>query len=158
MITDVLVREATQQDIPAVVELWKQLMDMHKELDPCFALKAGAEGAFAQWVGENIAGEDGHVVVAELDGQIVGYSQARVIVNPPVLELQRYCQLHDCFVAADMRGKGIGRLLTASIRDWAAANDLKRIEVRHSVRNPGAGAFWLKVGFQPYLARLYMEL
>lgn len=157
MTADVLVRECVEPDVGAVVDLWKDLMDMHAELDPFFARKDGAEEAFAKWIRENMSSEDGCVVVAEVGDEIVGYCQARISKCPPVLGIDRYGELHDCFVTEDMRSKGIGGMLVERICRWNRSKGISRIEVRHSTRNPRAGEFWIKMGFTPYVRTLCRE-
>ena len=158
MTTEILVLKATEQDIPQIVELWNQLMDLHKELDPVFSRRIGGEEVFTEFVKGNIAGEDACVVVAHVGSEIVGYCQAKILKYPPVLETAQVVELHDCFVREDMRGRGIGCKLVDAIRDWCCNKGLSRVEVRHSTRNPGAGEFWIKMGFKPYLKTLFLEV
>ncbi|UCG58958.1 MAG: GNAT family N-acetyltransferase [Phycisphaerales bacterium] len=155
MIAGVLVRECADRDVPAVVELWKALMDMHGELDPFFVRKDGAEEAFAKWIRDIISSEDGFVAVAEVGDEVVGYCLARISKCPPVLGIERYGELHDCFVRADMRSEGIGSGLVERICCWYRSKGISRMEVRHSTRNPRAGEFWVKMGFAPYVRTLY---
>jgi len=157
MTVDVMVREATEQDIPQIVELWKVLMDMHKELDPYFSRRKGCEEALAKFVTENIHNKDACVVVAEIGNEIAGYCQARITKYPPVLETEQAVLLHDCFVREDVRGVGIGGKLVNSIRQWCRQNGHGRIDVHHSTKNPRSGEFWVKMGFKPYLRTLYLD-
>lgn len=158
MTSDVLVRQATEQDIPCIVELGMELLDYHRELDPFFSRKADAEKSYAEFVKGNIASEDACVVVAQVGAEIVGYCQARVSKYPPVMEVERFAEILDCFVREHLRSQGIGRRLAGCVRDWCRSKELERIEVRHSTKNPGAGNFWKKMGFEPYLKTLFMEI
>jgi len=140
-----------------IVALGMELMDYHKALDPIFSRKADADKAFAEFISENICCDDACVVVAQVGSEIVGYCQVRVSKYPPVLKIEKFGELNNCFVRKDMRSKGIGRKLVGSIREWCSSKDLSRIEVRHSTKNPDAGHFWMKMGFEPYLKTLYTE-
>ncbi len=152
----VRIREAAVEDLPAVVALWKELMDYHKVLDPIFTRRAGAEEAFGTWARESIEGDEGCVFVAEAGGEVVGYCQVRISKMPPVLEVERYGQIHECMVREDLRGRGIGPRLVGRARQWCRGKGLGRMEVHYSVQNPAAGEFWTKMGFEPYLRTLFM--
>ena len=58
MAKKVTVRKATVKDIPAAVELWKELMDLHKALDPVFTRRRGGHKAFAEYLRKEYIGGD----------------------------------------------------------------------------------------------------
>ena len=136
-----IIRNAVPADVPAIVELWKELMDMHQELDRIYTRSTDGHDVFAKFVDENISGEDSCVVVAQVQGNIVGYGQAKLEKYPPVLKEPEYGLILDFFVAETHRKIGIGRELVKEIRHWFREKGVRQIEVRHSTHNEMAARF-----------------
>ena len=67
---DLNVREATSADTPAIVSLWRELMDYHAALDPFFRRAEGGEERFAEWVDPRK--EPVATAIAALDKRTVG--------------------------------------------------------------------------------------
>jgi GNAT superfamily N-acetyltransferase len=59
-----------------------------------------------------------HGLVAELDGQLVGF--AHYLFHPSTWSAAAYCYLEDLFTAPDARGRGVGRALIEAV--YAAAD------------------------------------
>ena len=152
-----LLRRATLNDIPAIVELWKEMIDYHKEKDPFFTRAVDGEKVFAQFVEKNINSETACVYVAIIGGTIVGYCQGTLEKHPPLLTETDYGQVLDFAVAADYRRTGVGERLCKALQGWFVLKGVHRLEVRHSEFNEVASNFWSKMGFKPYLKTLFKE-
>ena len=68
MLDELIIIEAIVKDIPLILELWKELMDFHKELDPLFSRSATGDEKFGEYVKKSICNEDCYVVAA-FDGE-----------------------------------------------------------------------------------------
>ena len=151
MSRNTVVREATRQDVPAVVPIWAELMAIHARLDPFFICCEGAAERFAEYIAGNIDKDNWHVLVAEMDGQVVGYLQGSVETCPPVLVTRRYGNVHDMAVTETFRRRGVGRELVRQALSWFRSQGVTRFEVSMSIHNRTAKAFWQSMGFEPYL-------
>lgn len=158
MRTQITVREAVQNDVPALVELWKEMMDFHKERDQFFTRTATGHEGWTEFITGHISNENSCVMAAECDGQIVGHCLTFITENPPVITTKRYGLFQELAVTTNYRRCGVGEELVKEMLKWFQDHDLKRIEVRVSVHNELSMAFWRKVGFNPYLATLYCEI
>jgi len=156
--TKVVIRAATRGDIPAIVGLGEELIDFHQARDPFFTWADNGSGLFAKFIDENIRNDAVRVLVATVDGKIVGYCQGMLDQHPPVLAEPQYGQILDLMVTAEYRGAGIGERMFKTLCDWFRGEGIRRIEVRHSTANEIAARFWPKMGFQPYLLTLFREL
>jgi ribosomal protein S18 acetylase RimI-like enzyme len=145
------------QDIPAIVGLWKEMMDFHKKRDPFFTLAVNSEEVFAKFVGKNISSETACVYVAVDGEKIVGYCQGMLEKHPPVLAETDYGQILDFAVTTYYRGTGVGEKMYGVLYDWFVKNGVHRLEVRHSEFNEIASQFWPKMGFRSYLKTLFRE-
>ena len=153
----VVVRQATLQDIPVIVGLWKEMMDFHKKRDPFFTRAVNGEEVFVGFVEKNINSETACVYVAVIDGKIVGYCQGLLEKHPPVLAETDFGQILDFAVTADYRRSGIGEKMCRALQDWFVLKGVHRLEVRHSEFNEISSRFWPKMGFKTYLKTLFME-
>ena len=152
-----LLRKAMLKDIPAIIVLWKEMMDFHKKRDPFFSRAANGEEVFSQYLEKNINSETACVYVAIVGGTIVGYCQGTLEKHPPVLTVTDYGQVLDFAVASDYRRTGIGERLCKALQGWFVLKGVHRFEVRHSEFNEAASRFWAKMGFKPFLKTLYKE-
>jgi ribosomal protein S18 acetylase RimI-like enzyme len=153
----IALRQATLQDIPAIIELWKEMIDFHRIRDPFFTRAVNGEDVFAEFVEKNINSESACVYVAIIGGTIVGYCQGMLEKHPPALVQTDYGQILDFAVTADYRRTGVGERLCRALQGWFVLKGVHRIEVRHSEFNEIAARFWPKMGFKPYMKTLFKE-
>ena len=152
------IRQAVMEDVPAIVELWKELMDFHKELDVFFSRSAIGHEGFADFITGHISSETSYVFVAEADKNLVGYCLAIIEKYPPVLEIQEYGLVQDLAVTGKYRRSEIGERLFKEARGWFSEKGVRRIETRVAKSNKLSTAFWAKMGFIPYLETFFMEI
>jgi len=158
MQTTAVIRPATRRDIPALVALWEELMEFHRQRDPFFTRAPDGGRIFARFVEENIRNESACVLVAVVDSKIVGYCQGMLDRHPPALALSDFGQILDFGVTAEYRRAGIGQQMFQALCEWFRREGMHRVEVRHSTCNEVGAQFWPKMGFQPYLQTLFLEL
>ena len=154
----VKIREAVMEDVPAIVEIWKELMDFHKRLDAIFSRSATGHKGFAEFLTSNMENEDSCVLVAADGEHIVGYCQATISKYPPVLVREKYVEIFDMAVTEKYQRLGIGRMIIDVLRRWYADKDVDRIELKYLTANKSAEEFWTKMGFKPYLKTAFLEI
>jgi len=154
----VKIREAVMEDVPAIIEIWKELMDFHKELDAIFSRSATGHERFAEFLTSNMEKEDSCVLVAADGGHLVGYCQACISNYPPVLVREKYVEIFDMAVTEKYQRQGIGRMIIDVLRRWYADKDVDRIELKYLTANKSAEEFWTKMGFKPYLKTAFLEI
>jgi len=101
-----------------------------------------------------IAPGAGVFLVARLLGRPVACGALRSLRDPAsVRELgPRVGELKRMYVAADARGKGIGRALLARLEDEARALGLERLVLETGTRQAEALALYGRTGYMPILA------
>lgn len=152
------IRKATKADVPKILPVWRELMEMHAKLDPFFACRDSGEKAFCKFVTDNIREPNTCVLVAEADGRIIGYCQGKADKYPPILETVEYGQIMDFAVLETHRRRGLGRQMLEKLFEWFWARGLLRIEVRCSLHNEISRSFWRTMGFEPYMETLFRRL
>jgi GNAT superfamily N-acetyltransferase len=113
-----LIRSALPSDEPAWRELWRAYCDFYRVHLP-------AEVTGRTWA--RILDPDSAVmcIVAEVDGQVVGF--ANCVVHENTWETQAVCYLEDLFVAPSARGHGVGTALIEWLRNAMRAEGWARL-------------------------------
>jgi ribosomal protein S18 acetylase RimI-like enzyme len=158
MTREIIIRRADAKDVPSIVELWKELMDFHKERDRFFSRSATGHKAFADFITGHILSDTSCVLVAEVNKGIIGYCFAVISKYPPVLEIQEYGLVQDLGVTEKYQRRGIGKRLLKETQSWFFEKGVHRIEARVAKSNKLATDFWAKMGFTPYLETVFLEI
>ena len=154
----ITIRKAVGNDVLIMAELWKEMMDFHKERDRFYTRTASGHETYIDFITGHISKEDSCVLVAENEKKVVGHCLGFITENPPVITTERYGFFQEIAVGANYRRCGIGQELVKEMLKWFRDHNMKRIEVRVSVRNELSIVFWRKMGFVPFAERLYMEI
>jgi GNAT superfamily N-acetyltransferase len=141
------VRLARGADLDALLALWTEITHHHRELDPLYTLRPGAETAIRSLLRSMLAEDDCAVFVAELAGEPVGMSCVRIDRAPPILREVERAEITDLGVQRGHRRRGIGRALAEAAFAWVHERRVARVEVRVVTRNRGGQAFWRDLGF-----------
>lgn len=152
------IRPAADADIPVVGRLWREMVLLHGELDPLFTLTEDALQHFADFVHRQIEDPQSVLLVAERDGEVVGYCLAARATYPPVFRTQEYGMIYDMAVSAERRREGVGEKLYGEVLRWFEERGIRRIELRVVPTNKLSTSFWKKQGFRPFLETLYREI
>lgn len=153
-----IIRKAVSADLPAIGDLWQEFMDFHKKRDAHFARTIDGHERFKEFISGHMAPETSCVLVAEQDGEAVGYCLATLAKHPPVFENQDYGTVFDLAVTKRCRRNGIGERLFHAAQAWFADHEIHRIEVRVVVANETSTAFWRKMGFNPYVTTVFKSI
>jgi GNAT superfamily N-acetyltransferase len=152
------ITNAVLEDIPSITELWKGLMDHHKELDALFSRSPDGHEKFAEFLKGHIENKDSCVLVATDADDLVGYCMVGVEDYPPVLVRKKYIAIFGMYVAENHRHRGIGQKLIETLLRYYKGKDIDRIEVKFSMFNEPAELFWTSMGFKPYLKTAFLEI
>ncbi len=69
----VLIREATANDIPSIVQLWIEAIDYAAKFDVYYARSEDGHLVFEEFIRSHIAFETAIVAIAESNKHVVGY-------------------------------------------------------------------------------------
>ncbi|HAI10805.1 MAG TPA: hypothetical protein DCM28_03820 [Phycisphaerales bacterium] len=158
MCEDLIIRTARQSDVNSIVQLWREFMEYHAEIDPHFAITNHSDRHFIDYLGQLISSRMARVRVAVIDGQICGYITAKIETRPPIFVQKRHGMISDLAVSADCRRHGIGRRMTEDVLQWFESRHVNRVELILLTANPLSTRFWQSMGFKTYCARLFREI
>lgn len=155
----VIIRRGTAGDLPAIGDLWEQLMAFHIARDPRFATSAHARADYLRHVSHCLARSSDHaVLVAVVDGVVAGLMVARVEYGGPIFQDPNFGYVVDACVDENHRRLGLGRGLFEAAKKWFRTRGMSNIRVSVASANPLAQAFWRDMGFRPFMERLWYDL
>ena len=152
-----VIRKARRTDLAGIVKLWREMWDLHSELDSRLAA-APDERAMRDVLTDHYEGDDSCILVAEEEQELVGYCLGVILENPPVEPDPRFGYVSDLAVTASARGRGLGAKLLDETHAWFKSRGVARAEVQVSTLNPRAAAFWKDRGYADFLLRLRKPL
>jgi ribosomal protein S18 acetylase RimI-like enzyme len=148
----VKVRQATPEDVPALVALFQELDRMQSDWR-VFTPRPGFYDEVGLKYREAMSTENAAVLVAEDEGEIVGMSYGEVRI-PSRFSDERALELSGVVVRTGYRGRGVGRALVQEAARFAGELGVEWIELKTFAPNQGAMAFWEGLGFTPRVVQM----
>ena len=133
----VSVRSAIPSDRIRLQELWLELVDYHRSLDPNYPTVSHLREVMLSEIDEATRSFCFRLLVAEGAGRIVGFALAEIQREQP-----RPAWIHELYVEASMRRRGIARQLVDAVLDWFGSELSERVYVRVESANRDGLAFW----------------
>ena len=126
---EVIYREATEADYPAVIAMYDKLDGFLREFTYCFP---EVENVGELWFEtfRRTLGRFSVCYVSEHQGQVVGFIIARVKRVPAYLGGVMVGELKDMWVEHDARRFGIGEKLLRLAIEWCLAQDVHSLEAQ----------------------------
>jgi ribosomal protein S18 acetylase RimI-like enzyme len=152
---NISIAPATHEQVPGIIEIWKELMDFHKAINPLFSRSSDGHTHMGTHIHDLIDQDDNEVYVAVDREKVVGYAIFYIRQRPPVFEESPYGIISDLAVTAPYRRRGIGGTLVTAMFEWFESRGIERIELQVASRNEVAYSFWRKHGFTDYKHVLY---
>jgi len=153
-----IVRRATEADLDSIAKLGRKLNEYHVKFEEFYKLKENVEEKLREFYLRNITSENAMLLVAGVDGEIVGFTLGRIQKTPPIFQTEEFGHLSDTFVKEGYRRKRIGEKLTHELLEWFKSKRIKRVELSVDVRNKIGVSAWTKFGFEPFHYRMKKNL
>lgn len=156
----VIVRPAVHADLPALGGLGVLLMSAHHTFDAArfIAPTERSGSAYASWLKARLQDPDSAVLVAERDGEVVGYAYVQV-EGPDYMSLRGPAGVvHDLVVAAAERGRGVGRMLLDAAVGTLEARGVPRVVLSTAERNEAAQRLFASAGFRRTMVEMTREV
>jgi ribosomal protein S18 acetylase RimI-like enzyme len=153
-----LTRRATSGDVEAVVELWREMWDYNASLDPRMNATPVANRVQRSWIEGHLENDRSLVLVAQDHRDLVGYSLATIVENPPIVPHQFFGYVSEMAVTASRRRSGVGTLLLDGVHAWFRSKGLPYAEVTAAIRNQMSRGFWRRQGYSEFVERLRFDI
>jgi GNAT superfamily N-acetyltransferase len=156
----VAIRKATKADLPALGRLGALLLRTHSEFDAQRFMAPGgnADAGYAWFLGTQLREDDVVVLVADQEGEVVGYVYAG-LEPQSWKELREACGfIHDVVVDERGRRTGVATALIEAAADWLRAHGAPRMVLWTAQRNEAAQQLFERLGFRRTMIEMTREL
>jgi ribosomal protein S18 acetylase RimI-like enzyme len=145
---DVRVREREEDDFEALVHLDLASAEYHASLDPAF-YRVPERAPIAAFLQRRLADPDRRVLVAEVDGRVVGMVDVTILPPPDAGSIVQPVPTADLGIGVigPWRGRGIGRTLMTAAEANARDRGARRIVLDMSSANVRALRFYEGLGY-----------
>jgi len=152
------IRAANAADEPALGRMGAALAHKHHEFDAQrFMLPDDVEAGYRTWLGREARRRDAVVIVAELDGEVVGYAYGRVEPVDWNALLDSAGAFHDLWVEPKARKGGVGALLAEELMRRLTALGVPRVVLHAAARNEPAQRMFARLGWRPTMVEMTRE-
>jgi ribosomal protein S18 acetylase RimI-like enzyme len=151
--------KAEERHIPDICKLWLEFMQFSQDIDPIFEPRDGELPVFEEKYMRPVMKSENNLVQVALDGRkVVGYSFSQIIDPSDLMKRKKYGYVHDVFITAGYRRRGIGEKMYEEILKWFHSQDIDRVELQVIAKNKAACSFWKKHGFMDFQNTLYRQI
>jgi ribosomal protein S18 acetylase RimI-like enzyme len=155
-----IIRAATPADLPTVGRLGALLVRTHHAFDRrrFLAPTPRTEQGYASFLGTQLASPEALLLVAEQDGQVVGYAYAGIEGHDWMSLRGPAGVLHDLLVDPDHRGKGVGAMLLQAMLTRLQARGASQVVLSTAERNEAAQRLFARAGFRRTMIEMTRDL
>jgi ribosomal protein S18 acetylase RimI-like enzyme len=159
-VNNVEIRRATAADMSAVGKLGALLVKTHYDFDPkrFMAATSGTARGYGSYLGTQLEEPNVIVLVAERDGEVIGYTYAGIEGTDYMSLRGPAGVLYDIVVDPAHRGQGVGRmLLDATLAELRVAGSPRAV-LSTAERNEPAQRLFEHAGFRRTMIEMTREL
>ena len=106
---------------------------------------------------ELIVSDDASLVVAEIEGEIIGSGYALIKPGMHYLNHEFYSYLGFMFTLPDYRGRGVNTKIIEKLKKWSHSKGLKEMRLTVYDENYNAIKAYEKVGFKKHIIEMRLE-
>jgi ribosomal protein S18 acetylase RimI-like enzyme len=154
------IRPAAPADLAAIGRLGALLVRTHHDFDPdrFIAATPRTEHGYGSFLGTQLDKPNIIILVAERDGDVIGYTYAGVEGNDYMSLRGPAGVLHDIVVDPSHRGQGVGRVLLDATLEALKAKGAPRVVLSTAERNEAAQRLFARAGFRRTMIEMTHEL
>ena len=155
----VTIRPASPADVPAIGRLGALLVKTHHDFDPqrFIAATPRTEHGYGSYLGGLLRDPDIVILVAEQDGEVLGYTYAGVEGYDYMALRGPAGVLYDIVVDPAHRGQGVGRVLLDATLEALEAKGAPRVVLSTAERNESAQRLFTRAGFRRTMIEMTRE-
>jgi ribosomal protein S18 acetylase RimI-like enzyme len=154
------IRPATPADLPAIGRLGALLVRTHHDFDPkrFLAPTSRTTDQYGWFLGTQLNEPNIIILVAERDGEVLGYTYAGVEGNDYMALRGPAGVLYDIVVDPAHRKQGVGRMLLDATLDALKARGAPRVVLSTAEPNQSAQRLFDRAGFRRTMIEMTREL
>ena len=146
-------RTATLNDMDILLEFEQGVIKAERPFD----VTLGADPITYYDLEELILSEDACLVVAEIEGEIIGSGYALIKPARHYLNHKFYSYLGFMFTLPDFRGRGVNTKIIERLKQWSDSKGLKEMRLTVYDENYNAIRAYEKAGFKKHIIEMRLE-
>ncbi|MBE9462338.1 GNAT family N-acetyltransferase [Dyadobacter subterraneus] len=150
----VKIRPATTSDLPTLLRFEQGVINAERPFDQLIK----PDPVHYYDIKEMIRASHIELLVAEIDGQVVGSGYARIEKAKHFLKHPLHAYLGFMYVDPLFRGKGINSKIIQRLKEWAISQNISELRLDVYEGNEPAIKAYEKVGFCKQLINMHMEV
>ncbi|MCX7595713.1 MAG: GNAT family N-acetyltransferase [Fischerella sp.] len=153
------IRPATPADVTAVLPMVAKICALHESWDAArFGILPDPEKRYEKWLQRLATDRRSVFLVAEDQGQLVGFLAGTVEKEVPIYRLQEYAVIHDLWVEPEYRQHGIARQMVMQAIERFQQMKVRQIRLDTAVINEAARRLFASCGFRTSTVEMLMEI
>lgn len=150
----IVVRKAEVDDLDRLLEFEQGVIETERPFDP--SLKR--ENTRYYDMAAMIAAPHVRVVVAELDGELIGSGYARIEDSKPYLTHDRHSYMGFMFTVPEHRGKGVNQKIIDNLEQWSLSQGVTEMRLEVYTDNLAAIRAYEKIGYSVNVLKMRKSL
>ncbi|MDY8138808.1 GNAT family N-acetyltransferase [Aquimarina sp. 2201CG5-10] len=150
-----IIRPAKIEELPILLDFEQQLIEAERPMD--ITLITDEKISYYD-IGAYIKSDHTEVVVAEIEGEIVGSGYGQIRNRQDFFKQKQLGYIGFMFVKEEHRGKGISKKIIQHLCDWFKTKNLEEVRLTVYEKNPSAIRAYEKVGMEKHLIEMRLNL
>lgn len=151
---NIIIRPATLADMDTLLRFEQGVITAERLFDP--TLK-DEHINYYDLVGL-IERDDVELLVAELDGKLIGSGYARIEESKIYLKHPKHAYLGFMYVEPEHRGKGVNQKIIATLKAWASTQNVTEYRLQVYYDNLPAIKAYEKIGFSKLMIKMRSDV
>jgi GNAT superfamily N-acetyltransferase len=152
LMKDIIIRQATINDYDSLLQFEQGVISAERPFDP--TLKQDPVRYYD--IGQMIAAEDVHLLVAVHEGQLIGCGYARLEVSKGYLRHARHAYLGFMYTHPEYRGRGVNQSIIDALKAWSTSKGVFEMRLDVYEGNTSARRAYEKAGFSGHMLQMRM--
>ncbi|MBX7054521.1 MAG: GNAT family N-acetyltransferase [Pyrinomonadaceae bacterium] len=150
----IVIRDAEVDDLDRLLDFEQGVIETERPFDP--SLKR--ENTRYYDMAAMIAAPHIRVVVAELDGELIGSGYARIEDSKPYLTHDRHSYMGFMFTVTEHRGKGVNQKIIEALEQWSLSQGVTEMRLEVYADNLAAIRAYEKIGYSVNVLKMRKSL
>lgn len=144
---EIKIRPALVEELPTLLEFEQGIIKAERPFDSTLA-----DDPISYYdIKAMIESEQSEVIVAEINGEVVGSAYAKIVHAKPYFKHHQYAYLGFMFVQPNFRGQGINQKIIEHLHLWAKSKNINEVRLDVYYENHAAIRAYEKAGFKKHL-------
>ena len=154
----VVVRRAVFEDARTIAEFAHKLVVQHQNYNARRFAQIANKEQMATFYGNQTKAENARVLVAEIEGKIVGFAYIQFEAKDYAALLKSAAWLHDLYIDESARGHKAGKNLIEAAIEAAKELGANKLMLSAAAQNEKARAFFEHSGFKTTMVEMMLDL